>query len=87
MIGETVLELRQKGFSEDEEEASKMRWIPIQFWKVAQTLSGEEDEVCLFIYLLQNINIYIDIDLFYIIYFILFYFIILIIIMYMYIYI
>lgn len=44
MIGETVLELRKKGFGEDEEEASRMKWTPIQFWKVAQTLGGEEDE-------------------------------------------
>jgi len=45
MINETVLELRKRGFGEDEEEASKMKWSPIQFWKIAQSLGGEEDEV------------------------------------------
>jgi len=45
MIGETVLELRKKGFGEDEEEASKMKWTPIQFWKVVQSLGGDNEEV------------------------------------------
>jgi len=45
MINETVLELRKRGFGEDEEEASKMKWSPIQFWKIAQSLGGEEDEI------------------------------------------
>jgi len=45
MISETVLELRKKGFGEDEEEAKKLKWTPIQFWKVAQSLGGEEEEI------------------------------------------
>jgi len=45
MINETVLELRKKGFGEDEEEASKMKWSPIQFWKIVQSLGGDDEEV------------------------------------------
>jgi len=61
MISETVLELRKKGFGEDEEESKKMKWTPIQFWKVAQSLGGEEEEVSFIfffslIYLKQSKN-------------------------------
>jgi deoxyadenosine/deoxycytidine kinase len=45
MINETVLELRKKGFGEDEEEASKMKWSPIQFWKIVQSLGGDDEEI------------------------------------------
>jgi len=45
MISETVLELRKKGFGEDEEESKKMKWTPIQFWKVAQSLGSDAEEV------------------------------------------
>lgn len=45
LLNEVILELRKKGFGDDEEDISKMKWSPIQFWKIVQALGGDSEEI------------------------------------------